>query len=514
MMRVFSILVVVGMLKSLALGQLPRWFDLEAVNQSLLPASNVVNDLLVRSDTVWVASERGLSYTMDGTAWRHFGQTEGFKGFGISAVAIRNSLIWVAHVRTTRENGEAVPFGEGLSYSTNGGQTWTHLAQPVERPGATVDTITYGVNNIRTLAITITRNNITYDIALTSGAVWTANFAGMLRKSTDNGQTWTRVVLPPDHLDAIAPEVRADFDLSPTSGALGLRENLNHRVFSVFASNDSVVWVGTAGGINKSTDGGVRWRKFNHQNQLKPISGNFVVAINEQQWNGKKILWAATVNALDPDERRGLSFSEDGGESWTTTLLGEFVHNIAFKDSIVYAATDNGVYRSSNFGQSWIRSGTIADPTNLQRITSSQIYSVAAQGETIWVGGNDGMASTRDTPAQPFGSIWRVFRTYQPVGASATTYAYPTPFSPDDEVVRLHYSTQGRTALVTIRIFNFAMQLVRTVIQNAPRSGAYEQDEIWDGRDDQRQRVANGVYFYRVDIEGLDPLWGKIYVVE
>lgn len=502
------------LLTSFSPGQSPTWFEFSISNQSLAPFSNAVNDLLVKRDTVWIGTERGLSLTENGTLWRHFGKSDGFKGFGISAIAVRNSLVWVAEARSTRENGETVSFGEGLYYSTNGGATWTHVPQPVERAGATVDTLTYGSNKIRALAITVTRSNITYDIALTSTAVWTANFAGMLRKSTDRGLTWSRVILPPDNLNAISPDMELNFDLSPTGGALGLRENLNHRVFSVFASSDSVIWVGTAGGINKSTDGGVSWRKFSHQNQQRPISGNFVVAINEQRWAGRQIIWAATVNAVDPDERRGLSFSEDGGESWSTTLLGEFVHNIAFKDSIVYAATDNGLYRSSNFGQTWMRSGTIYDPTNLQRIASPKIYAVAVKGDTVWAGGIDGLAYTLDSPWQPFGSRWRVFRTSQPVGRSSTTYSYPSPFSPDDEVVRIHYSTQGRNAAVTIRIFNFMMQPVRTLIQNAARSGAYEHDEIWNGRDDQDKRVANGVYFYVVEVDGLDPAWGKIYVVE
>ncbi|MGH2568508.1 MAG: hypothetical protein ACRDGA_09230, partial [Bacteroidota bacterium] len=251
-----------------------------------------------------------------------------------------------------------------------------------------------------------------------------------------------------------------------------------------------------------------------HQNQLRPISGNFVVAINEQRWNDKLILCASTVNAIDPDEKRGLSFSEDGGESWNTALLGEFVHNIAFKDSIVYAASDNGLYRSSDFGASWIRSGSIVDPTALQRIASPQIFAVTVKGDEVWIGGNDGLAYTLDTPSQPFGKSWNVFRTHQPVANTAATYSYPSPFSPGDEVVRIHYGTQGLNTQVTIRIFNFAMQPVKTLLQNAPRSGSFEHDEIWNGNDDFNLRVSNGVYFYRVEVGGLEASWGKIYVVE
>ncbi len=377
-----------------------------------------------------------------------------------------------------------------------------------------MDTLQYGINRIPALDITTRVNNVTYDIAVTRYAVWTASFAGMLRKSTDNGATWQRVVLPPDNLDSIAPNDSLSFDLSPSGGKLNLQNNLNHRVFSVYASDDTTLWVGTAGGINKSTDGGVSWVKFSHQNQINPISGNFVVAINGQRARGNLIIWAATVNAEGSDEQRGVSYSSDGGTNWKTTLLGEFAHNIGFRDTIVYVATDDGLFRSSDYGNTWIRSGTISDPTTQQRIASSQIYAVASQEDTIWTSGADGIAYTLDSSTSPFGSMWKVFRTYVPVLNSPKTYSYPLPFSPNQEVVRLHYGLQGHDAPVTIRIFDFAMHPVKTLLQNAGRSAAIEHDEIWDGKDDRGRVVANGTYFYSVQVGGNTPSWGKILVIQ
>ncbi len=515
MRRLKLILSLVIVFSAAGQAQILRSFQAARSSESSLPSSNVIDDIVIRSDTIWTGTGHGLSYTVTGGAsWRHLDKSFGFKELAISALAIRGNVIWASEGSSIKRDGSDVPVGEGLYYSLNSGATWTYIPQPVEPKDSKVDTLIYGANKILALAVTVTPGNHTYDIALTSTTVWTANFYGMLRKSTDDGKTWTRVILPPDFLNSIKPSDVLNFDLSPSTGNLGLRESLNHRVFSVFAGNDSVIWVGTAGGINKSTDGGVSWRKFSHQNQLRPISGNFVVAINEQRWKGEQIIWAATVNALDPDEKRGLSFSEDGGESWNTTLLGEFVHNIAFKDSIVYAATDNGLYRSADFGATWLRSGSIIDQTTLQRIASPVIHTVATKGDTVWMGGVDGLAYTIDSASRPFGTTWKIFRTYQPVANTPSTYSYPSPFSPDDEVVRIHYGTLGKNTQVTIRIFNYAMQPVRTLIQNATRTGSFEHDEIWNGRDDFGSRVSNGVYFYRVEGEGLEPAWGKIYVVE
>jgi hypothetical protein len=58
------------------------------------------------------------------------------------------------------------------------------------------------------------------------------------------------------------------------------------------------------------------------------------------------------------------------------------------------------------------------------------------------------------------------------------------------------------------------MQPVKTLIRYATRSATVEHDEIWSGKDDLDRRVANGVYFYRVEVEGNEPIWGKIFVLQ
>lgn len=491
-------------------------FRLQDIVSSPLPKSNSINDIVVTRDSIWVGMGRGLSLTTDkGKSWRHFSNTLTFDEKGSSALAVRENEIWVATAYTTTLDNASIPTGHGLHYTTDRGLTWQFISQPVDT--GKVDTLTYGINKIPALAITVPQQNVTFDIALTKNTVWITSWAGMLRKSTNHGTSWQRVILPPDNLNRISPTDTLKFQLSNVRKVFNgdtLTENLNHLVFAVYASNDSTIWVGTAGGINKSTDGGVSWRKFTHQNQPKPISGNYIGGIREQRWKSKRMIWAITNTAFDPDEKRGVSFSDDGGESWGTITFGDFMRDVAFKDSIVYIASDGGLYRTNDFGKTIIHAGTIYDPTTLQRFTENKINAVAVQGDTVWIGGSEGIAYTIDTPAEPFGKTWRIFRTYQPVENASKTYSYPLPFSPDDETVRIHYSTQGKTASVTIRIFDFAMQPVRTLIQNAQRGGSYEHDELWNGTDNANRRVANGVYFYRVEIEGNEPLWGKIFVLQ
>jgi hypothetical protein len=409
-------------------------------------------------------------------------------------------------------NGESLPEGSGLRYSSDGGDTWRIIAQP--RDTVNVQTLFYNDTiPVRALGVTTTIQNITYDIAATDSAVWIASWAGMIRKSTDKGLSWNRVILPPDNMDHIIPTDTVRFDLSPSSGALGLAANYNHMGFSVVAAGNTDIWVGTAGGINHTTDNGRSWTRFSHQNQTFPIAGNFIVGLKIQNFADKYSIWAATVNANDSREKRGVSWSDNGGTSWKTALEGEFAHNVGVKDStVVYACTDNGLFRSADHGLSWSTTGPIFDRDTKEQIRTSQFYTATAWGDSVFLGSNDGLVKTLDNASHSFGSEWHVLRAFRPLAAVRDVYAYPNPFSPDDEVVRIHYSAGNTPARVTIRVFDFGMHLVRTIIQNATRTG--ELDEVWDGKDDHSRLVANGTYFYHVIINDGTPSWGKVMVLQ
>ncbi len=494
----------------------PSSFRLEkelSSSSSVTPLSNSVTDVVVSGSTIWLGTGKGLSRSTDaGSTWRNYYGDPSFGEEDVSAIAIHQNEVWVATAHTTTVDGVDYPEGSGLRYSADRGESWSVIPQP--RDSYNIDTLFYNSKSfIRALGITTNINNITYDIAATDSAVWIASYAGMARKSTDKGKSWQVVIIPPDNLNSISPGDSLKFDVSPVAGNLGLGGNLNHRVFSVYAENWAKVWIGTAGGINKTTDGGTSWVKFSHQNETAPITGNFVVALRMQSYGGRSIMWAGT-RATDSSEAQGVSFSADSGATWKTSLIGEFCHNLGFKDSIAYAVTDDGIYRSPDGGKTWTLSGTIYDVRSKQRITSPQFYGVDAQGENIWFGGQDGTVYTQDNNASQFGSAWTILHAAQPLTSVRSTYAYPNPFSPNFEVVRLHYAIVNGLSKVTIRVFDFGMNLVRTVVSNAVRSGTTEFDEIWDGKDDKGRQVSNGPYFYQVVIGNSDPLWGKILVLQ
>ncbi|HEX2963495.1 MAG TPA: hypothetical protein VHO43_16975 [Ignavibacteriales bacterium] len=487
---------------------------------SLTPISNSISDILTVGDTVWVGTSRGLSRSTDrGENWTNYYGTEAFGSESISALAYSNGVIWAATAHSVEKDGQSLSEGSGLRYSKDNGNTWNAVPQPVDAPGDSV--INYGINRLRALPVTVAVNNLAYDIALTPGTVWISSYAGGLRKSTDMGKTWQRVVLPPDRLDSIKPTDTLHFALQPVAGNFGSESNLNHRVFSVISDASNNLYVGTAGGINKSTDGGISWQKFTHQNQSSPISGNFVVAMGYNTETSS--IWAATWKAEETSEFYAVSYSKDGGSAWQTTLEDEKVHNFGFKGQDVIATADNGPFRSSNMGQSWILPGQIVDKQSGISLQNTVYYAAASQDNVVWIGTEAGLARLNETGSMWQGD-WKLFYATQPLSSQNEAYAFPNPFSPDVERLSIKYSTGGTRTNVTIRIFDFGMNLVRTVIQNAERGASFHAVEgqsnisngvidYWDGRDENGKIVPNGVYFYRIDKGSGDPVFGKVIVL-
>ncbi|RMD50345.1 MAG: T9SS C-terminal target domain-containing protein, partial [Ignavibacteria bacterium] len=107
---------------------------------------------------------------------------------------------------------------------------------------------------------------------------------------------------------------------------------------------------------------------------------------------------------------------------------------------------------------------------------------------------------------------WKIFHAAGESSNFENTFAFPNPFAPGLENIKIKYLLQNN-ADVSIRIFNFSMQLVKTLLQNAPRTGGIEQIENWDGRDEGGRLVPNGVYFYRIDVNGSKGIYGKIMAV-
>ncbi|MFQ6617962.1 MAG: hypothetical protein ACE5QV_04655 [Fidelibacterota bacterium] len=382
---------------------------------------NGITELKVLGDYLWIGTGDGLSVTRgDGeTFYSYNHRVSGIGRGGVSAIAVSPHEVWVATAfDSLTEAGEtALITGGGIAVTRDSGLTWEFFQQPVD--GKDEDRVVYQPGDtVNALPVTTPIQNVTYDMAVTNSAVWIASFAGGLRKSVDGGKSWLRVLLPPDGSYSLLPGDTLNFSLNPVA-------NLNHRVFSVMAYGDTI-WVGTANGINRSFDGGISWVKFNAQNSM--ISGNFVVALARQLTDKGETIWAATLPAEDPSEYTAISKTRNKGATWSTTLEGERAYNFAFNDTIVYVATDRGLFKSIDGGDNWALYPNIVDFIRDQQILTSDYYTAAVTGgSTLWVGTADGLAKTADD-----GRNWRIIRTFARSASAGepATYAYPNPFSP------------------------------------------------------------------------------------
>ncbi len=489
-------------------------------------ASNSIVDIQTAGDSlIFFGTSRGLSLTPDlGRTFRSYvAATVDLPVGSIAALTVSDSLVVAAALRDTTVGSQPLFMGAGLSYSTDLGDTWTFLDQPQE-PVSSADTITisWAGQSVRVLAITTPVENETYDLDFSLGTIWLVSKTAGLRRYDITAEAWSLAPLPRDSdITLTCDSIPDGYLIDPTDrdpNDPNNDGNLNHRAFSVIAY-DSLVWVGTAAGINKgivdSASGCISWAHYSFLNDN--ISGDFVVALHRQTLDGGDRIWASTVEAGSA-QRRGLSYTDDGGLSWRTTLKGKWTHNITSFGSDVYAATDSGLYKSPD-GISWARFKSARDA-----LTGERVYADVATGvlldsrdSSLWVGSPDGLARTTDG-----GVTWAVERKF----VSTTTegeerfYAYPNPFQPASDNflegsghVRFQYhiasGETNRPAAITI--YDFALDPV-VELDPRPHFSTGDFSQGWDGRNSAGFQVANGVYYCRLKI-GADEYWTKVVVI-
>ncbi len=65
-------------------------------------------------------------------------------------------------------------------------------------------------------------------------------------------------------------------------------------------------------------------------------------------------------------------------------------------------------------------------------------------------------------------------------------------------------TSQGAVERATLRIFNSSGRLVRTLVQDEAEVTPTVRFLRWDGKDEKGQRVASGIYYYRLTVSGRD----------
>lgn len=484
-------------------------------------ASNFIQVLAAQGDSLWTGPN--LALTTDGGAT--------FREVTEPALQDEDNVLFALAVRTDLPASSLVAAGlafdasgrtaaGGFLVSRDGGSSFRFEPPALDAPQDT--TITYGVSTLSARAVVQETGSAPQDLAasVTGDTLWLASADAGIRQSTDDGASWTRVVLPPDDLDAIDPATAYDFRLAAARNGSG---SFNHIGSSVLVDATGTVWAGTVGGLNRSTpadlgpQGDRAWQRFEHTGRPDGLTGNNVVRIAEQARTGaRNALWMATwpVNLAASDRQRfGVTVTRDGGATFEQTLIDERIFDLAFDEDRVYAAGDNGLFVSDNDGSSWtaIRRFALRSDRQFHR-PDAGVRAVATTADAVWAGTTDGLLRSTDG-----GATWQLFRANVPLRPSVPdaravdTYAYPNPFTPSrDRVVRIRYERESAGA-TRIRILDFEMRHVRTL--RAESDGPGEQEIAWDGTDSGGLRLPNGTYFYEVETDQ-GPARGKILLID
>ena len=484
-----------------------------------------ISDIVGQGDTLWMGSGHGLSATYDnGDSFVGFSQRYSNLGQGgVSALAVWGDTIWVAMGFDTTTAFGDLKAGGGISRSVDAGASWTYLGQPMDSLQMTVENgdTTYGKHSemdlfgvsILSVDVVTEVQNITYDLAFDGSRLWATSFGGGIRVSYDLGDTWDRVMLPwtdQVRLDSsVVSEMKDDILANPEYYALDPLTHLNHIAFAVKAWNDTV-WVGTSGGVNRSLDGGKSWDHYTFQNSN--ISGNWVIALDRQLLDdGSERIWASTITTGAGDVT-GFSFFETANEYWRAPLVNNRVWNISSDANSVYAATDEGLWKSRD-GLHFVLLPNFHHDDYSEIIYSDAVYSVLVNDDgAIWVGTGDGLAVSYND-----GLSWNIHKARTTAG-SDKFYAYPNPFTPRYDKV---LNGQGNLIIrfdaepgneVSIDVFDFAMHRVKEVMVDFPVTLSGPQERTWNGRNENGYLVSNGTYFIRIEV-GSDIHWTKVMVI-
>jgi hypothetical protein len=243
------------------------------------------------------------------------------------------------------------------------------------------------------------------------------------------------------------------------------------------------------------------------------LPGNFVVSLDVQEFQNTEILWAACRPAFSGGLRVGYSYDE--GRTWNTAdIIDRFgsdnieAWNFSFAEDTVYLASSNGLFWSQGDYSTWEYFTSFRDTLDQTFVhPEASFFAVDVVDPDIWAGGSDGVVKGRI-------DNWDVYRSSID---AADHYAYPSPFSPN------HVTRQGTTihfrptvdTYATVKIYDINLELVRTVVDGIFRRGGVESDDLlWDGANGDGDLAANGVYFYRIQLDSGEDLWGKVVLIK
>jgi len=512
-----------------------------------------VLDFAVMNDRLYLAAEAaGLYVSSDtGSTWEHIfvDSSDVSPGNGFNTVNALNA------------------WGDTLRIGTNSG-----LANLYMTATGTIDSAIYysfpedAVNSSQVIRVKTQRFADT-DVIWTANRPLTDLGMPMVGRSTDGGRTFASM-----QVGAVSYDFDFFGDSAYVVGAEGIRlsedgtnpsiieyvreyrgtvtiDSLHHNIITDMVILGDTVYLATDDGYAVSYDRTETWdvRRPNldtlgadvviqYTSIVEGVVGEFIPALAVQYlpdtlariWaSNRPALYGAngiSVGRIDAAIRDILD--DEGNVIGEDTIYvynwdsvhDDFAWNFAFNGDTVFAATNDGLIyaRGDNILQGIREWETLqledasGDPLVME---GAPVYAVEVAGDYLWVGTGDRTVRIELT-AEGFGEQKSLFVT----DATDEVYAFPVPFSHSlDLAVDFHFRVD-EDADITLEIYDFAMNLVRRVIDNEPyAAGVYPTEgtgrRIWDGTNGNGDRVAVGVYYFKVEYSTGEVRWGKLAVI-
>lgn len=137
------------------------------------------------------------------------------------------------------------------------------------------------------------------------------------------------------------------------------------------------IYVGSPLGIRVSDDNASTWTS-----SFTTVQGLASNDVQDLSISGSSFYVATNL---------GLNRSLDSGVTWSNTSISTLVREVAVSSNYVYAATQIGVYVSSNTGADFVLRSTA------EGLTINNTYSIKVKGQVVYVGNQSGLDITSNT---------------------------------------------------------------------------------------------------------------------
>ena len=519
--RVYAAVQAAGLYVSIDLGT--NWVPVPLDTLYSSAALQTVHAVHAAGDTLFVGTDSGLiQLTLDGTgiitASTHVAFVDG-TDTGARVIAVKhqvwqdrflhdNSILWTIN-RPVSSGGVAMigrfgPVTSDTTYVVVG-------YDPPDTVDWVFDTTGFSWNYFR-LGIDIYDVNFFSDTVFGVGenGIWFSPRIGELTNFFSARQYYNDTLVV-DYLDqdtVTAMEVRGDTVVFGCSDGVAISKNRGQS-FTIYRANTDTL----------SPDFVVN---HTYLSSLGGLAGDFIPALAVQyRQDSTARVWVGARPAEMGGQ--GISYGEHdtaGIMKWHTVYEDDFAWNFEFMGDTILAATNLGLLLNS--GELGDLDSTFWDTVALTDAGSGETmvavgtaaYGVSLAGPYLWVGTDDGTVRiTRNDPADQ-----RLFQRVDSTTAADEVYAFPVPFRPlEGQAVDFHFVV-AEAGNVTVEIYDFAMNLVATPINNVyfgagiyPSQGS--QGITWDGYNDKGDLVAVGVYYFKVKFGSGDTRWGKLAVI-